>query len=113
MSDLIRKILIFSCLVVGLFLAFYIIRYIYRLFTNYNPMVQSTISDKKNLINFNNHIEKTILNSTDFSESYVNKFNVKRSHSNYINMHLYKNLFDNRLFTSDGNGNFYRNLNNT
>ena len=113
MSDLIKKILVYSCLVIGILLIFYILRYIYRILTNYDPMVQKTISNKENLKNFYSHIGKVTLNSTDSSQSYFNKYNIKKSYGNYKNVYLYNNVLDRRLFTSDEKGNFYKNLSNT
>lgn len=113
MSELIKKILVYSCIVIGTILIFFILRYIYRLLTDYDPMVQETISNSRNLKNFHKHIGKVALNSTDSSDSYFKKYEVKKSYANYINMHLYNNVFDNRQFLSDGNGNFYKNLSRT
>jgi hypothetical protein len=113
MSDLIKKILVYSCIVIGVLLIFYILRYIYKILTDYDPMIQKTISNNENLQNFHNHIGKVTLNSTDSSESYFQKYNVKKSYGNYINVYLYNNIFDKRLFSSDEKGNFYKNLSNT
>ena len=113
MSDLIKKILVYSCLVIGILLVFYILRYIYRILTNYDPMIKKTISNKKNIKNFQSHIGKVTLNSNDSSQTYFDKYNVKKSFGNYKNVYLYNNVFDKRLFTSDQKGNFYKNLSTT
>lgn len=110
MSELLKKILVYVSFVLGVILIFFILRYIYRLLTDYDPMVKETISNKKNLKNFHSHIGKVTLDSNDMSSSYFKDYRIKKRYGNYINMHLYDNIFDNRIISQDNKGNFYKNF---
>lgn len=111
MSDLIKKILIYLCILIAVFLIYYILKFIYRILTNYDPMVQKTISNERNLENFYDNIGKITLDSINRKNLYFKNYEVIKQFKNYKNFNLYNNKFDTRLFVYDDNGNLYKNLN--
>lgn len=113
MSDNEKRILLGISFIIGVILTFHIIRYLFRIFTKYDPKIEPTISNKESIYNFYDHIFNLTENSNNTLSSYFKKFNVKNKYLDYENVFLYNNPLDTRLFSIDDKGEFYRNLSTT